>query len=63
MSLTNEQVKILSEQSVRIGEKRYTESQIRDLVGAPTIEESETCMCGEKLDKCPDAYGHMTHGV
>jgi hypothetical protein len=20
-------------------------------------------MCGEKLDICPDAYEHMTHGV
>jgi len=40
-----------------------SEGQIRSLMGAPTIEESETCMCGLKLDKCPDSYGHMTHGV
>ena len=40
-----------------------TEDQVRSAVGAPSIEEEGTCMCGEKLDKCPDAYEHMTHGV
>ena len=40
-----------------------TEDQIRSAVGAPSIEEEGTCMCGEKLDICPDAYEHMTHGV
>lgn len=40
-----------------------TEDQIRSAVGAPSIEEESTCMCGEKLDICPDAYEHMTHGV
>lgn len=40
-----------------------TEDQVRSAVGAPTIEEEGTCMCGEKLDKCDDAYEHMTHGV
>jgi len=40
----------------------YTEAQVRDIVGAPTELESEYCMCGELLNKCNDAYGHMTHG-
>ena len=40
-----------------------TEDQIRAAVGAPTREEEETCMCGEPLATCPDAYSHMTHGV
>ena len=42
--------------------EKYTEEQIRAIVGAPTREE-ETCGCGEPLDTCPDAYEHMTHGV
>lgn len=40
----------------------FSEAQIRDLVGAPTEQESEYCMCGEVLNKCTDAYEHMTHG-
>ena len=40
-----------------------SEAQIRDLVGAPTKEEQETCMCGDPVDTCPDAYSHMTQGV
>lgn len=40
-----------------------TESELRDLVGAPSIEESETCTCGAPLEGCPDNYEHMTHGV
>lgn len=40
------------------------ESQIRDMVGAPTREEEENeiCLCGEPLDTCPDAYTHVTMG-
>ena len=31
----------------------------------PTLEELETrvCACGEPIEKCPDAYEHITHGV
>ena len=61
--LTDEQVSLLAECSVRGGEQRYTEAQIRDMVGAPTIEEEETCICGDPLETCPDGYEHMTHGV
>ena len=27
------------------------------------IEDDGTCICGKKLDKCKDAYEHMTGGV
>ena len=40
-----------------------TEDQVRSIVGAPTREEEETCMCGEPIATCPDSYEHMTHGV
>lgn len=40
----------------------FTEAQIRDMVGAPTREEEEMCVCGEHIDHCPDAYDHMTNG-
>ena len=59
----NNSWKLLAEQSIRDGEQKFTEEQIRAMVGAPTIEESETCLCGEPLDKCPDSYVHMTSGV
>ena len=39
------------------------EDQVRSIVGAPSIEESETCACGDKLKECKDSYEHMTHGV
>ncbi len=39
------------------------EAEVRDLVGAPTKEEEETCACGAPLEGCPDTYEHMTHGV
>lgn len=55
--------KLLAEQSIRDGEQKFTEEQIRAMVGAPTIEESETCLCGEPLNECPHAYVHMTSGV
>ena len=63
MGLTNEQIKLLAEQSTVGGKQRYTESQIRDMVGAPSIEEESTCMCGELINDCEDAYTHITHGV
>jgi hypothetical protein len=29
-----------------------------------TYETNEDyCMCGKKIDECPDAYDHITHGV
>lgn len=40
-----------------------SEDQVRSIVGAPSIEESETCACGDKLEECKDSYDHMTHGV
>ena len=40
-----------------------TEAEIRAAVGAPSNEEEDTCMCGELLSNCEDAYTHMTHGV
>lgn len=44
-------------------EETLTEDQVRSIVGAPSIEESETCECGKKLEECKDSYEHMTHGV
>tara|TARA_B100000941_G_scaffold47180_1_gene29496 strand:+ start:396 stop:560 length:165 start_codon:yes stop_codon:yes gene_type:complete len=43
-------------------EKNATESQIRDAVGAPSREEEEKCVCGKDIDKCSDAYSHMSGG-
>ena len=47
----------------------YTEDQIRDMVGAPTIEEElaeqarherNECVCG--VINCPEEYAHTTSG-
>ena len=54
---------LLAKQSIRDGEQRYTEDQIRAMVGAPSKEEEEICTCGDPLNSCPDSYEHMTHGV
>jgi hypothetical protein len=40
----------------------FSEPEIRDLVGAPTVLEYEYCVCGELLNTCKHAYEHMTHG-
>lgn len=40
-----------------------TEAEIRAAVGAPSIDEENTCMCGEPINECEDAYSHTTHGV
>ena len=40
----------------------YSEDQIRAIVGAPSREEEDFCMCGERIEKCPDSYSHMTQG-
>jgi len=40
-----------------------TEEQVRDIVGAPSLEESITCVCGDRLNECKESYQHMTHGV
>jgi hypothetical protein len=40
-----------------------SEDHVRSIVGAPSIEESETCSCGDKLEECKDSYVHMTSGV
>lgn len=39
-----------------------SEAQWRSLMGAPSIEEENTCLCGEPVDECPDAYVHVTSG-
>jgi hypothetical protein len=43
--------------------KPLSEAEVRDIVGAPTLEEEEHCVCGERLEECKDSYSHMTHGV
>lgn len=54
---------LLAKQSIVDGEQKLTEDQVRSMMGAPSKEEDETCMCGDPIDTCPDAYEHMTHGV
>ena len=50
------QMKLLAEQS-------FSEEQVRSIVGAPSIEESEHCICGERLDSSHMAcYEHMSSG-
>ena len=63
MTIDKETAALLAECSVRDGEQRFTEAQIRSMVGAPSIEEDELCLCGDKLNECDDSYSHMTHGV
>ena len=46
-----------------IVEVTMSEDYVRSLVGAPTIEEEEVCICGENLESCPESYVHMTSGV
>lgn len=46
-----------------LAKETLTEDVVRNIVGAPTLEESITCVCGEKLDECKDSYDHMTSGV
>lgn len=61
----DENMALLAKQSVRDGEQRYTEDQIRDMVGAPTREESEHCICGKSLEYVQmnsECYSHMTKG-
>lgn len=52
-------MKELNSLSIR---KPLTEDQVRDIVGAPTIEEEKFCICGEELSECKDSYVHMTSG-
>ena len=43
--------------------KTFNEEVVRSIVGAPTVEESERCICGLELsDSNPDCYSHMTQG-
>lgn len=61
--MDNDMIRLLAEQSIRDGEQRYTEDQIRAMVGAPTVEESTTCVCGKSLDEFdPECYVHMSRG-
>jgi len=61
--MNDKMIRLLAEQSIRDGEQRYTEDQIRDLVGAPSVEESKHCVCGKSLDEFdPDCYTHMAKG-
>jgi hypothetical protein len=63
MKMNDEMIKLLAQQSIRDGEQRYTEDHIRDLVGAPSIEEESTCICGKSLDEFDtDCYEHMSRG-
>ena len=64
MFMNEDMIRLLAEQSIIDGKQKFTESDIRDMVGAPTREEEENelCMCGEPLDTCPDAYSHVTMG-
>lgn len=61
--MIDEYIVLLAEASIRDGEQRYSEEDIRALVGAPTIEESKTCICGKSLDEFnPNCYEHMAKG-
>ena len=60
--MKDEYVELLAKQSIVGGEQKLTEDQIRDMVGAPTLEEEEYCICGDKIEDCPDGYVHMTSG-
>ena len=39
------------------------EALVRDMVGAPDIEDEKFCTCGELLETCDDAYSHMSKGA
>lgn len=54
---------LLAKQSIVDGEQKLTEDQVRSMMGAPTREEEEYCICGDKIEDCPDGYEHMTMGV
>ena len=61
--MNDEMIRLLAEQSIRDGEQRYTEDQIRAMVGAPSVEESKHCVCGKSLDEFDsDCYTHMAKG-
>ena len=61
--MNDDQTKMLAEQSIRDGEQRYSEEQIRAIVGAPSIEEADTCLCGRSLSNFnPECYIHMSKG-
>ena len=32
------------------------------MVGAPSIEESDECLCGKNINECDEAYVHITSG-
>lgn len=61
--MKDEFVRLLAEQGIRDGEQRYTEDQIRSMVGAPSVEESKYCVCGKSLDEFDsECYVHMAKG-
>jgi hypothetical protein len=39
-----------------------TEAQIRDAVGAPSLEDEDECLCGKKINECDESYDHITSG-
>lgn len=60
---------LLAKQSIRDGEQRYTEDQIRSMIGAPSVQEETAeqeraerneCVCG--VINCADEYAHTTSG-
>ena len=32
--------------------EELSESQIRDIVGAPSIEDEDACLCGKQINEC-----------
>lgn len=63
MTINKETAALLAECSVRDGEQKFTEAQIRSMVGAPSREEEEVCICGDEINDCSESYAHMTSGV
>ena len=61
--MDKETYELLAATSVSDGKQRYNEAQIRSMVGAPRIEEENTCTCGANINECDDTYSHMTQGV
>ena len=39
-----------------------SESQIRDIVGAQSIEYEDETLCGKQINECDEAYAHITSG-
>ena len=53
---------VLAELSKLTIRKPLPEAEVRNIVGAPTHEEEEHGVCGERIEDCKDAYDHMSNG-